>query len=74
MNIVSPFDFSGAADLEDLKARLSSFQLNLINQLRKEPTVFFADPATEVEAVAGAKSGDVAVWKDGAGVDHFSVF
>lgn len=81
MNIADPIGFSGLIDqTQDAKelahsiiSRLELFRGSLIDQLRKEPTVFHADPVNSPELVEGAKAGDVAVWQDDAGVQHFKI-
>jgi len=83
VNIAETIGFDGLEDLvadekmkpfvKDLVRRLESFKKDQINQLRAEPTVFYANPVTQPELIAGSKPGDVAVWVDGAGVSQFEV-
>ena len=73
MNIADTTTFEGAESVEDLVSRLGVFKMSMVDQLRKEPTVFFADPVAQPQLVEGAKAGDVAVWKDSLGADHFQV-
>ena len=56
---------------EDLIGRLEQFRGEVQRQLRKEPTVFFADPVEEADKVAGAKPGDIAVWYDNTGTQQW---
>lgn len=81
MNIGDMIGFEGLLSESDdpklqiasIVSRLELFRGSLINQLRKEPTVFHADPNNSPELVEGAKAGDVAVWQDSIGVQHFKV-
>jgi hypothetical protein len=58
---------------EEICRRLELFTKDLISQLRREPTVFYADPDTQPDLVAGSKPGDVAVWVDATGASQFRV-
>ena len=81
MNLADPIGFDGIVDpamkphelVQSLISRLELFRGSLIDQLRKEPTVFHADPVNSPELVEGAKAGDVAVWQDDLGVQHFKI-
>lgn len=59
--------------VEDLVSRLQSRLTNLIVQLNAHPTVYYADPVANPNAVVGAKAGDVAVWIDNTGTSQFQV-
>jgi hypothetical protein len=79
MNIADTIGFDGVQDLDskeqvgELVSRLELFRRNLVNQLRAQPSIFFADPDTETEKVAGAKIGDLAVWQDSLGTQHYRI-
>ncbi len=81
MNVIDAVGFEGILSTKDtseekmgsLVSRLELFRMSLIDQLRKEPTVFFADPVNQSDLVKGAKPGDVSVWQDEAGVQHFKI-
>jgi len=60
-----------------LSAIISRFELalqDLVTQLKKEPTVFTVDPATNTADVEGAKKGDVAIYMDIDGAVEVKVF
>jgi hypothetical protein len=59
--------------ISDLVSRLELFRNDLINQLRVQPTVFFANPVAEAEKVVGAKAGDIAVWVDDTGTQQYRI-
>lgn len=83
MNYRAQIGFEGVADeikdpdlraaMNMLVSRLEAHRMDLTSQLRKEPTVFYADPDNNPGAVEGAKAGDVAVWRDDTGTDRFRV-
>lgn len=58
---------------DELVRRVQSFSDDLVHQLRAEPTVFFADPDVDLEAIEGAKEGDIAVWIDEDGFSRYRV-
>jgi len=45
--------------------RVDKLAVDLIVQLKAEPTIFTVDPDTETEDVEGAKAGDIAIYDDG---------
>lgn len=48
--------------VSQLLARIDMFIQDLIQQLKSQPTIFTVNPATNPEAVEGAKAGDIAVF------------
>lgn len=59
--------------MEELVHRLEVFRVNMLQQLRNEPTVFYANPETELEKIEGHKVGDLAVWVDDLGESKVKV-
>ena len=59
----------------ELVVRLENFRVMMIDQLRAQPDVYFADPTTdEGKALTeGAKLGDIAVWRGLDGMDHWMI-
>lgn len=45
-----------------LLSRIDLFIQDIIGQLKKEPSIFTVNPATETEKIEGAKTGDVAIY------------
>ena len=61
--------------ISELVNRLENFRCQVIDQLRAQPDVYFADPSTAdgATAVQGAKQGDIAVWRGADGMDHWMI-
>jgi len=59
----------------ELIVRLENFRVMMIDQLRAQPDVYFADPTTPegMAATEGAKQGDIAVWRGSDGMDHWMI-
>lgn len=59
----------------ELVNRLENFRCQVIDQLRAQPDVYFADPSTAegYAATEGAKQGDIAVWRGADGMDHWMI-
>lgn len=82
-NLANLVGFDGLRDMKvseeltpiitELTRRLEAFRNDLIHQLRSEPTVFWANPDTEPEKIAGSKAGDIAVWVDNTGISQIRV-
>jgi len=83
MNIADQIGFESILDIEmpenirpafeALVSLLEAYRSRQTFQLRKEPTVFFADPDVNTEAIAGYKDGDLAIWTDSTGASQFRV-
>lgn len=68
-------EMKGTAEekLAELVSRLDSYRVNLVTQLRGEPTLFYADPDNEPEKVSGSKPGDLAIWVDDTGTQKYRI-
>jgi hypothetical protein len=53
--------------LKDLVSRLETSRRSVNAQLNGQVHVFTVDPASDPEGVAGAKTGDLAVYEDSSG-------
>ena len=83
MNIADQIGFEGVLDMEmsdnlrpiirALVERLEAYRVRQTSQLRKEPTVFYANPDVDTEAISGFKAGDLAIWVDSTGTSQFRV-
>ena len=54
--------------------RVDMFIQDLVQQLKKQPTIYTVNPATNAAAVQGAKPGDIAVYKNQYGDVEISQF
>ena len=85
MNLADLISFNGVAPdgldpkvksaIEDLVKRLEDFRVQIFDQLRAQPDVYFADPGTAdgQKIIQGAKQGDIAVWRGTDGMDHWMI-
>ena len=85
MNLVDLIGFNGIIQgdldkdtkvvLDTLIKRLEDFRVQIFDQLRSQPQIFYTDPTTTdgAKKVAGANAGDIAVWKGADGMDHWQL-
>jgi hypothetical protein len=60
--------------LSAIISRMDQFMVNVIVQLKAQPTIFTVNPATDTETVEGAKEGDVCIYKNAQGDVEISLF